>query len=400
MMAASPWARRSIDQSLPIFAIGSPPEMLGNHRWKQERNIRLQELLTSYRLGSLNLPNRVVMAPMTRSRAVGDGLPHPAAATYYSQRASAGLLITEGSQISYQARGYVRTPGIHTDEQVERWAEVTSAVHTAGGRIFLQLWHVGRVSHPDFQDGGLPIGPSAIRAEGDAFTVEGPKPLVLPRALETAEMGDVVAQFASAAQRAKDAGFDGVEIHGANGYLLDQFLRDGSNQRTDRYGGSVENRARLPIEVADAVTGVWGVEKVGYRVSPAFSMYSMSDSDPAATFGYLAGALSGKVGYLHVVEPVAGPAEVPQIQRITPLLRQKFAGTLIANGGYGQDTAERAVSEGLADLVAFGVPFIANPDLLRRFAEEAALAQPDPESIYAGEDNGYVDYPPLDKAAG
>jgi len=360
----------------------------------------LKHLLTPCRLGKFELPNRMVMAPMTRSRAIGDGLPHPAAATYYAQRASAGLLITEGSQISYQARGYIRTPGIHTAEQVKRWAKITSAVHAAGGRIFLQLWHVGRVSHPDFQDGGLPIAPSAIAAEGDAFTLEGPKPLVVPRALETEDVAEVVDQFAHAARQAKEAGFDGVEIHGANGYLLDQFLRDGSNQRADRYGGSVENRARLPLEVAEAVVAEWGVEKVGYRVSPAFSMYSMSDSDRAATFGYLAGALSGKIGYLHVIEPIAGPAEVPHAERITPLLRKKFEGTLIANGGYDQASAERAISGGGADLVAFGVPFIANPDLPRRFAEGAPLAQPDPESIYEGEENGYVDYPLLQEAVG
>lgn len=341
----------------------------------------------------------MVMAPMTRSRAIGDGLPHPAAATYYAQRASAGLIITEGSQISYQARGYTGTPGIHTDAQVARWSEVTDAVHAAGGRIFLQLWHVGRVSHPDFQNGDLPIGPSAIPTEGDAFTEEGPKPIPVPRALETGEIQNIVDQFVRAAQRARDAGFDGVEVHGANGYLLDQFLRDGSNQRTDRYGGSVENRARLPLEVVEAVTDVWGVEKVGYRVAPAFSMYSMSDSDPAATFGYLGAALSGKVAYLHVAEAVSGPGEVPLAQRITPLLRQKFSGTLMVNGGYEKDMAERAISEGSADLVAFGSLFIANPDLPRRFAEDAPLAQPDPGTIYGGEENGYVDYPMLDEMA-
>lgn len=357
----------------------------------------MQRLLSPYLLGNLELPNRIVMAPMTRSRAVGDGLPHPAASAYYAQRASAGLIITEGSQISYRARGYIGTPGIHTDEQVKRWSDVTKAVHAAGGRIVLQLWHVGRVSHPDFQDGGLPIAPSALPVEGDAFTTEGPQPIPIPRALETAEMRDIVDQFALAARRAKDAGFDGVELHGANGYLLDQFLRDGANQRTDRYGGSAENRSRLPLEVVEAVTGVWGAEKVGYRVAPAFSMYSMSDSNPAETFGYLAGALSGKVAYLHVVEGVSGAGEVPPAQRITQLLRQKFGGTLMVNGGYDRELAERAISAGNADLVAFGSLFIANPDLPRRFAEGAPLAQPDPETVYGGEEKGYVDYPALDE---
>ena len=351
-------------------------------------------LLTPYRLGALDLPNRVVMAPMTRSRAVGDGLPHPAAATYYAQRASAGLIITEGSQISYQARGYTRTPGIHTADQVTAWRAVTDAVHAQGGRIFLQLWHVGRVSHPDFQGGDLPVAPSAVGAEGDAFTEEGPKPLLTPRALETREMQQIIDQFASAARNAKSAGFDGVEVHGANGYLLDQFLRDGSNQRTDRYGGSAENRARLPVEIVEAIGGVWGADRVGYRVSPAFSMYSMSDSDPAATFGGLAQMLRGKVAYLHVVEPIDGPgAPDPSWRRITPLLRERFDGCLIANGGYTRETAERDIVQGSADLLAFGAPFIANPDLPLRFAQNLPLQQPNPETIYQGEEDGYIDYP-------
>lgn len=355
------------------------------------------QLLSHYRLGGMELPNRVVMAPMTRSRAVGDGLPHPAAPVYYGQRASAGLIITEGSQISYQARGYIRTPGIHTAAQVARWKQVVNTVHQAGGRIYLQLWHVGRVSHPDFQGGSLPVAPSAIKAEGYAFTDAGPQELAVPRALDIGEIPEIIDQFVNAARNAKEAGFDGVEVHGANGYLLDQFLRDGSNQRTDRYGGSAANRARLPLEVAEAVAGVWGKDRVGYRVSPAFSMYSMGDSNPLETFGCLARALNEKVGYLHVVEPVAGSAKPPPYwHRVTPHLREMFAGTLIANGGYTLALAEQAVSAGAADLVSFGQPFIANPDLPTRFASYSPLNEPNPDTIYQGEEDGYIDYPSLD----
>jgi N-ethylmaleimide reductase len=355
----------------------------------------MQNLLSGARIGALELPNRVVMAPMTRARAIGDGIAPPATATYYAQRASAGLIITEGAQISHQARGSVWTPGIHLPEQVAAWQAVTSAVHEAGGRIFLQLWHVGRVSHPDFQDGGLPIAPSTIPAEGEAFTAEGFKPLPAPRALDIGEIPGVVEQYAHGARLALAAGFDGVEIHGANGYLLDQFLRDGSNRRGDAYGGSEAGRARLPLEVVEAVTAVWGADRVGYRMSPWFSMYSMSDSDPAATFGYLARALSGKLGYIHVVEPVAGPAEATVVRRLTPALRKAFGGITIANGGYDADRADNAIASGHADLVSFGVPFIANPDLPARFARSAPLAEPDQPSIYGGGEAGYIDYPPL-----
>src|SRR5712672_73214 len=242
-----------------------------------------EDVFSSFRLGNLELPNRIVMAPMTRSRAVDGNVPHPLAATYYAQRASAGLIVTEGTQVSPQGVGYIRTPGIHSTEQVAGWQSVTDAVHRAGGRIFAQLWHVGRVSHPDFHDGALPIAPSALPVEGEAFTTRGRTKLVTPRALETSEIPGIVAQFRQGAENAKAAGFDGVELHGANGYLLDQFLRDGANRRTDAYGGTVENRARLPLEVTESVIGVWGRERVGYKVSPNGTVYSMSDSNPIQT---------------------------------------------------------------------------------------------------------------------
>ena len=245
-------------------------------------------LFSPYRLGDFELRNRLVMAPMTRSRALDGNVPNPLAATYYAQRASAGLIITEATQVSPQGVGYIRTPGLHSAEQVAGWRTITDAVHRAGGKIFAQLWHVGRVSHPDFHDGALPVAPSALPVDGEAFTTRGPAKLVTPRALETDELPGIVAQFRPAAENAKAAGFDGVELHGANGYLLDQFLRDGSNRRTDVYGGSIENRARFPLEVADAVTGVWGPERVGYKLSPYFSGYSMSDSNPIETFSFMA----------------------------------------------------------------------------------------------------------------
>ena len=353
-------------------------------------------LFTTFTAGPLTLPNRFVLAPMTRSRALAGNVPNPIAAQYYAQRASAGLLITEGTQVSPQGVGYIRTPGIHSPEQAAGWKVITSAVHAAGGRIFAQLWHVGRVSHPDFHDGQLPVAPSAIRAEGEAYTINGRQPLPTPRALTLDELPAVVEQFRTAAVNARAAGFDGVELHGANGYLLDQFLRDGSNVRTDAYGGSVENRARFPLEVVDAVVGVWGADRVGYKIAPRFSMLGMSDSDPVATFSYLAEELRRRgILYLHVAEPIAGPMAGGGA-RVTPTLRRVFGGTVIVNGGYDRATGDAAVASGEADLVAYGVPFLANPDLPERFRRNAPLNQPDVATFYMGEERGYVDYPTLE----
>jgi N-ethylmaleimide reductase len=354
-------------------------------------------LFSPYRLGALELANRLVMSPMTRSRAVDGNVPHPLAPTYYAQRASAGLIVTEATQVSPQGVGYIRTPGMHSAEQVAGWKRIVEAVHRAGGKIFAQLWHVGRVSHPDFHGGTLPVAPSALPVDGEAFTTRGRTKLVTPRALETDELPGIVAQFGAAAQNAKAAGFDGVELHGANGYLLDQFLRDGSNRRSDAYGGSIENRARFPLEVADAVTSVWGPQCVGYKLSPYFSGYSMSDSNPVETFTFIAGEL-GKRGllYLHVTEPVAGPAALPAATtRVTPILRKTFDGALIVNGGYDAQSGHAAIARGEADLVAFGVPFLANPDLPARYRSNAALNAADQATFYAGEEKGYTDYPPL-----
>jgi len=352
-------------------------------------------ILTPVQLGSYTLPNRMVMAPMTRNRAVEGLVPAPIAATYYQQRASAGLIVTEGSQVSAQGVGYPNTPGVHSEAQVEGWRRVTAAVHERGGRIFLQLWHVGRISHPSLQpDGALPVAPSAIAAAGTVRTSSGPQPFLAPRALELAEIPGIVEQFAHGARTALASGFDGVEIHGANGYIVDQFLRDGTNHRTDEYGGSVENRARFLVEVVEAVVGVWGGNRVGVRVSPTGAFNSMSDSDPVATFGHAAQALDRfGLAYLHVVEPVGGPMATPGAPAVAPAIRQRFHGPLILNGGFDLATADAAIAEGRADLISFGQLFLANPDLPERFAEGAPLNSPDYATFYTGGERGYIDYP-------
>jgi N-ethylmaleimide reductase len=355
------------------------------------------DLFSPYRLGDLELQNRMVMAPMTRCRAVSGNVPNPLAVTYYTQRASAGLIVTEGSQVSPQGVGFVRTPGIYSPEQVTGWKQVTRAVHGEGGAIFLQLWHVGRISHPDFLNGALPVAPSALPVDAFVHTPGGKKPVPVPRALETREIPGIVGQFRASAENAKKAGFDGVEIHGANSYLLDQFLRDGSNTRTDIYGGDVQNRARFPLEVADAVARVWGAEKVGYRISPHFSLNSMSDSHPHHTFTYLAKELDLlNIGYIHLVEAVGGRlGATDPADRLAPAIRKIYSGTLIVNGGYDAVTGNEAVSTGTADLVSFGVPFLANPDLPLRFKMNAPLNSADTTTFYAGEEHGYTDYPAL-----
>ena len=352
-------------------------------------------LFSPYKLGNLELPNRMVMAPLTRNRAGEGNVPGTLNVTYYVQRASAGLIIAEATQVSPQGLGYPSTPGIHSPEQVAGWKQVTDAVHQHGGRIFLQLWHVGRISHPDLQpDGVLPVAPSAIAPKGQAATYEGMKPFVTPRALETSEIPEIVEQYRQGAENALAAGFDGVEIHAANGYLLDQFLRDGTNQRTDEYGGSLENRTRLLLEVTEAVTGVWGAERVGVRLSPSGTFNDMHDSDPLATFGYAAEALNRfGLAYLHIVEVNEadlrhGGTEVP-----TRHLRDHFTGTLMVNGGYDRDRGNAVLAKGEADLVSFGTLFLANPDLPQRFALNVPLNQPDIASFYGGSEKGYTDYP-------
>ncbi len=355
------------------------------------------DLFSPTRLGPLTLKNRIVMAPLTRSRAGAGDVPSEMAVEYYVQRATAGLIIAEASQISPQGKGYISTPGIYSPAQVAGWKKITDAVHVAGGRIFLQLWHVGRISHPSLQPGGvLPVAPSAIKPEGQAYTQDGFVPLVTPRALETNELPGIVEQYRVAAENAKLAGFDGVEIHAANGYLLDQFLRDRTNQRSDAYGGSIENRARLLMEVAQVVVGIWGGERVGVRISPVSSFGDIADSNPEALFSHVVDGLNqfGLV-YLHVIEGDTGGAREPAGSFDPQILRRRFQGQYMANNGYDLTLALQARATGKADLIAFGRPFIANPDLVRRLKTGAPLATPDPATMYGGGAGGYIDYPAL-----
>lgn len=355
------------------------------------------DLYSQYRMGDFMLANRVVMAPMTRCRAGDDDVPVSLTVTYYVQRASAGMIVTEGSQVSPQGVGYMHTPGIYSSAQVEGWKKVTDSVHQAGGRIFIQLWHVGRVSHSDFLGGDLPVAPSALPVEGFIHTPDGKKPIPVPRALRTDEVPDIVSQFKQAAENAKTAGFDGVEIHGANGYLLDQFLRSGTNKRTDKYGGSLENRTRLPLEVTKAVIEVWGGDRVGYRISPHNIAHSMSDTNPRETFSYFTKELKKMgVGYLHLIEPIGSRAGfVTPEAHLGPILRKIFKRTFILNGGYDSHSGSEAIASGEADLIAFGVPFLANPDLTERFKQNAPLNEPDEATFYVGGAKGYTDYPTL-----
>jgi N-ethylmaleimide reductase len=316
-------------------------------------------------------------------------------ATYYGQRASAGLIVTEATQVMPGGQGYPCTPGIYTAEQIAGWKTVTAAVHAAGGTIVVQLWHVGRISHPTYQPHGIaPAAPSAIMpTSGEVFTYDGPKPFETPRALEEQEIVEIVAAYRHAARSAREAGFDGVEIHAANGYLIDQFLRDGTNKRTDRYGGSAHNRCRFLCEVTDAVLQEWQADRVGVRISPNGTFNDMSDSDPKATFKVaIDGLRDRKLAYLHFIERMA---QDPAIQVSLAEVRSWFTGSVIVNGGYTQERADTVLSEGLADLVAFGVPFIANPDLVERMARHAPLNSADPSIFYGGDHRGYTDYPTL-----
>ena len=357
----------------------------------------MTDLFTPFELTGLGrLPTRVVMAPMTRTRATEGGVPTELMRDYYAQRADAALLITECTQISEAAHGIIRAPGIYNDAQIAAWGAITDAVHTAGGKIVNQIWHPGRVSHPALLQGRAPVAPSAIAATGDFFLPSGRVPFTLPRELRGDEIRAIVDDFARAARNARAAGFDGVEIHAANGYLLQQFLEDGSNKRADAYGGSIENRARLALEVVDAVTNAWDAEHTGVRLSPAGVHYGMDGADRPSTYDYVMRKLAErKLGYLHVTRPNkasydAGPVQIEDVPAFT---RERFAGPIIVNGGYDREQAEAVLTGGDADLVAFGVPFLSNPDLVARLRADIQLNAPDPATFYGTGPAGYTDYP-------
>ena len=362
-------------------------------------------LFSPFKLGDLSLPNRIVMAPLTRSRAEQPGdVPYELNVEYYRQRAGAGLIIAEATQISPQGKGYAFTPGIYSDAQVEGWRKVTSAVHEAGGRIHLQLWHVGRISHPDLQPNGeKPVAPSAIKPEGAQTYISAESGMVdvpEPRALDSDEIPSIVEQFRVGAENAKRAGFDGVEIHAANGYLIDQFLRSDSNHRTDEYGGSLENRLRFPMMVVEAVTKVWGPECTGIRVSPTGSANAMRDEDPVETYGALAKRLNeAGLAYIEVVEDsFQGNLEKGRPHAVIDAIRANFKQAYIGNGHYTAEEARQRIEAGLCDLASFGRPFISNPDLPERLRQDAPLNEWNSDTFYGGDERGYIDYPALDSA--
>jgi len=349
----------------------------------------MSTLFDPLQLGELLLPNRIIMAPLTRSRASAGGVPNALMAEYYAQRASAGLIISEATVVTPMGIGYADTPGIWSVDQVAAWKLLTRAVHVAGGRIFLQLWHVGRVSHPLFLNGALPVAPSAIAPAGHVCLVRPETSYVVPRVLEPQEIPGIVAAYQKAAENAKAAGFDGVEIHGANGYLLDQFLQDSSNKRVDDYGGSIENRARLMLEVVDAAIAIWGAGRVGLHLAPRGDAHDMGDSNPSATFGYVAREAARRgIAFLCVREH-DGP------DRLGPQIKREFGATYISNEGFVQKSAEQLLANGDADAVAFGRLYISNPDLPKRFLSNSPLNEPNPALFFGGGAKGYTDYPAL-----
>lgn len=379
----------------------------------REQTITAPALFQAVKIGRYALPHRVVMAPLTRSRArQPDNVPTLLMTSYYAQRATAALIISEGTQVSMQGQGYAWTPGIHTQEQVEGWRVVTSAVHGSSGLMFMQLWHVGRISHPALQpDKMLPVAPSALKPEGMAF-VENERgegelvPFVRPRALETAEIPYVVRQYVRGSQNAIAAGFDGIEIHAANGYLIDQFISSRTNRRTDQYGGSVDNRSRFLFEIVEALVAIWGADRVGVRLSPLGSFNDIGDDDPEATFGSIAETLSGfGLAYLHIVNPAMADLEKGQqpasrALNMVNLIRKMYRGTLIVAGGFDLTTASEWIEQGRADAIAFGRKFIANPDLPLRLRLGAPINADDPATYYGGGAKGYTDYPTLAQEKG
>jgi N-ethylmaleimide reductase len=357
----------------------------------------MTDLFSSFDLRGLPLSNRIVMSAMTRTRATENDVPTDVMRDYYVQRASAGLIVTECTQVSDQAHGIIRAPGLHRADQITAWRGITDAVHAAGGRIYCQVWHCGRVAHPDMRGGEQPVGPSPTPATGDFFLPSGRVEFPVPRELRISEIPGIVADFARATRNAREAGFDGVELHGANGYLQDQFLQDGSNRRTDAYGGPVENRARLMLETTTAMIGAWSADRVGVRLSPSSYLYGVDDSNKLETFGFIVRALDAlRVGYLCLLEPNAKDADRGvQIGNVTETFRPMTSVPIIVNTGFDKAKANAVLASGNADLVAFGVPYISNPDLVERFRTNAVLNKPDPATFYGVGPHGYTDYPML-----
>ena len=353
-------------------------------------------LLSPILIGNYSLKNRTFMAPLTRCRSVEDNIPNDLMATYYGQRASAGLIISEATQISTQGIGYPCTPGIYTSEQIQGWKKITQCVHDKGGKIFLQLWHVGRISHSSYHEGELSVAPSAIKPTGEVYTFEGMKEYETPKALEIKEIEELVKTYVTGAKNAMEAGFDGVEVHGANGYLIDQFLRDGTNSREDKYGASVENRSRFLFEIIEAVIKEVGADNVGLRLSPSGTFNDMTDSNPKKHFTYICNELNKyKLAYLHIIDALEG--DIRHGANVVELcvLRDAYKGILITNGGYDKDRGNKAIENNLADAVTFGELFISNPDLPERFKTNAQLNKADTETYYTQDEKGYTDYPYL-----
>lgn len=350
-------------------------------------------LFSELRIGRHTLKNRIVMAPMTRCRAVENNCANDLMAEYYAQRASAGLIITEASQVSSIGTGYPCTPGIYSHEQIEGWKKITKAVHEKGGLIFLQIWHTGRSSHPSLIGGETPVAPSAIKIEGDLYTYEGLQPFPIPRELKVSEIKAIVKEFAQAAKNAVEAGFDGVEIHGANGYLIDEFLKDGTNKREDEYGGSIENRSRFLFEILHAVSNAIGSDKIGIRLSPSGTFNGMSDSDPQKHFTYICEKLNAyHLAYLHIMEALEGDIRHGANVVDLALLREVYRGFLITNGGYDKARGNQAIENHFADAIAYGAIYTSNPDLVERFKVDAPLNEVDPSTFYTQDAKGYTDY--------
>lgn len=352
-------------------------------------------LLSKFKLGNIELKNRVVMAPMTRSRAFTENIPHEKASLYYKQRASAGLIITEGTQVSPQGIGYLWTPGIYTREQIKAWEKIVNEVHDAEGKIFLQLWHVGRISHPDLLGGMQPMAPSSIKALGKTFTQNGWQDLAEPKMMTRQDIKQTIDDFRKGANNAREAGFDGVDLHGAFGYLIDQFIQTGTNIRTDEYGGNIQNRSRFVLELIESVLEVWGDYKVGIKLSPSNRFNDMQDDNPKENFFYLIDKLNDyKLAYLHLMEPQTDVSELNgYVTNVAEYFRPIYKGTIISNAGHSFESGESFINSNKADLISFGSLFISNPDLVNRFRNSYPLTQPDKKTFYGGDERGYIDYP-------